>query len=117
MIAPFTMSKEPTTPDQVAVALLFKVRKERTTFELAGKLIPALALVVALVPATHNVLARDEHIVPPVQFSGVEKFRIPGAAPPRVPPVKFTVAVEMVCVPVPKFIVAPLKFKVPAPLI
>jgi hypothetical protein len=101
----------------VAVPLLFNVRKESATLEPLGKLIPAFAFVVASVPETQDTPVRDEHIVPAVQFSGVAKFRIPGAAPPTVPAVKFTVAVEMVSVPVPKSIVAPPKFTVPAPLI
>src|ERR1700741_4813286 len=117
MTAPLAMSSEPTVPDQVAVPLLFNVRKKSATFEDAGKLIPAFALVVALVPATHADPLSEEHIVPPVQFNSVEKFRTPGAAPARVPALKFTVVVEIVSVPVPKFMVAPLKFTVPAPLI
>src|SRR5882757_542999 len=117
MTEPPIMSNEPLAPDQVAVPLLFRVRTESTTFEEDGKLIPAFALVVPLVPATQEMPLSDEHIVPPVQFSGVEKFKIPGAAPARVPALKFTVGVEMVSVPVPKFMVAPLKFTVPVPLI
>src|SRR5690242_1514211 len=107
----------PLAPDQVAVALLTKVRKDSATLEEPGKLIPAFAFVVALVPTAQDIPLRDEHIVPPDQFSGVAKFKIPGAAPPMVPPVKFTVAVEMVSVPVPKSMAAPLKFTVPKPLI
>src|SRR5882724_1534607 len=110
------MFSEPAVPDQVAVPLLFSVRKASAIFVPEGKLIPAFILVVALAPATQDVLVRDEHIVPPDQFSIVEKFRTPGAAPARVPALKFTLAVEIVVVPAPKFMVAPLKFRVPVPL-
>src|SRR5246127_1109090 len=117
MTAPLAMSSEPTAPDQVAVPLLFNVRKKIATFADAGKLIPAFALVVALVPPMQLPPLSVEHIVPPDQFNTLEKFRIPGAAPAKIPPVKFMVEVEMVSVPVPKSIVAPAKFTVPAPLI
>src|SRR5260221_11757831 len=117
MTAPLIMSTEPLAPDQVAVPLLFSVREESTTFEDAGKLIPAFALVVPFVATMQDAPVREEHIAPPVQFNGVEKFRIPGAAPPRMPELKLTVAVVMVSVPVPKFTVPPLKFTVPEPLI
>src|ERR1700756_3476245 len=117
MTAPLAMSSEPTAPDQVAVPLLFNVRKKIATFADAGKLIPAFALVVALVPPMQLPPLSVEHIVPPDQFNTLEKFRIPGAAPAKIPPVKFILEVEMVSVPVPKSIVAPLKFTVPAPLI
>src|SRR5713226_9494496 len=117
MTAPLIMSTEPLAPDQVAVPLLFSVRSESTTFEDAGKLMPAFALVVPLFPTTQETPLMEEHIVPPVQFNGVEKFRIPGAAPPRMPAMKLTVVVVMGSVAVPKFTVPPLKFTVPEPLI
>ena len=117
MTAPLESVSKPFVPDQVAVPLLFSSRKARATLAEDGKLMPPLALVVALAPAGHPFRLTVEHNVPPVQFNAVEKLRIPGAAPPRTPLVKFTVAVVMVCVPVPKSIVAPLKFTVPAPVI
>src|SRR5260221_12933885 len=85
------MSTEPLAPDQVAVPLLFSVRSESTTFEDAGKLIPAFALVVPLFPTTQETPLREEHIVPPVQFSRVSKSSTPGAAPPRIPAVMLIV--------------------------
>src|SRR5882757_1136283 len=110
MTEPPIMSNEPLAPDQVAVPLLFRVRTESTTFEEAGKLIPAFALVVPLVPATHEIPLSDEHIVPPVQFGRVSKLRTPGAAPPRTPALMLTVVVEIISTPIPKSIVAPAKF-------
>src|ERR1700739_1853361 len=106
MTPPFTTAIEPAAPDHVAVPLLFSVRFDSNTVVDAGKLIPAFALVVAFVPTTHEAPLSDEHIVPPVQFKSVAKFRIPGAAPARVPALKFTWVVEIVAVPVPKFIAA-----------
>src|SRR6202035_1483293 len=115
--APFSTNIFPAAPDQVVVPPAFKVRLERTTLAEAGKLKPAFALTVAFVPFMQDVPLSDEQMNPPDQFSGVEKFRIPGADPARVPFVKFTVVAEMVVVPVPKSIVAPMKFTVPVPLI
>ena len=95
------MSIWPAAPDQVAVPLLFRVRKDSTTFEEAGKLIPAFAFVVALVARRAGSPAEDEKPVDaarPVQQE-VAKFRIPGAAPAEVPLVKFMVDVDMVCHP------------------
>jgi hypothetical protein len=117
--APFSMVILPAVPDQTAVPLRFMMRFERTTLGepvVEIKLIPALAFVVAFVPTTHDAPLRDEHMNPPVQFRTVEKFKTPGAAPPMAPFVRFTVLVETVVVAVPKFMVAPLKFTVPVPL-
>src|SRR5258705_9736885 len=84
-LAPPTTSIEPFAPDQVAVPLLFSVRTESSTFEDAGKLIPAFALVVAFVPETQVIPLSVEHIVPPVQFRA--PFRSTSPAPANVPPV------------------------------
>src|SRR4029077_11333001 len=54
-------------------------------------------------------------ITPPVQVNCVVKLRIPVFV--IVPALKFVVAEEIVSVPEPKSIVAPLKFTVPVPLI
>src|SRR5215471_15863248 len=107
---------EPALPDQVAVPLLFIVRKASTTLA-DWKLIPAFALVVALAPDKQLDTFTIEHIAPPLQFKSVLKFTTPGDAPPMMPAVKFTVEVEIVSVPVPKSIVAPPKFTVPMPVI
>src|SRR5258708_26988940 len=103
------MSTEPLAPDQGAVALLFSVGLESTTLEDAGKLMPAFALVVPFVATTQDTPVMEEHIVPPVQFNGVEKFSIPGAAPPRMPAMKCTVAGVMDSVPGTKFTVPPFQ--------
>src|SRR3974390_1653631 len=117
MIALLIASSDPFAPDQVAVPLLFSVRLESTTFADAGKLMPAFIFVVPFIPTMHDAPLSFEHIVPPAQFSGVEKTSTPGESPPITPPLKFTVVVEIASVPVPKFMVAPLKFTVPVPLI
>src|SRR5258706_6986525 len=108
MTAPLIMSIEPAVPDQVAVPLLFSVRTESTTFKNPEKLIPAFALVVPLAPVTQVMPLRDEHIVPPVQFNGVEKFRTPGAGPARVPALKFTLVVEIVSALVTELVATPV---------
>src|SRR5258705_6129557 len=82
-LAPPTTSIEPFAPDQVAVPLLFSVRTESSTFEDAGKLIPAFILVVAFVQ-----IARA-HVCTPVTYasrmpsSACEKIRTPCAGAAR----------------------------------
>src|SRR5262252_9410590 len=107
---------EPGLPDQVAIPLLFNVRKVSTTLA-DWKLIPPFALVVALAPDKQLDTFTIEHIAPPLQFKSVLKFKTPGDAPPMMPAVKFTVEVEIVSVPVPKSMVPPPKATVPVPLI
>jgi|SRR6516164_7578002 len=107
---------EPAFPDQVAVPLLFNVRKASTTLA-DWKLIPPFALVLALAPDKQLDTFTDAHIAPPLQFKSVLKFKTPGDAPPTMPAVKFTVEVEIVSVPVPKSIVAPAKSTAPVPVI
>ena len=116
-IAPFWRFIPPAVPDQVVVPLLFSVRKAKTGLAEFLKLIPAFALVVALAADKQLVAFIDEHIAPLLQFKGVLKFKTPGAAPPMMPAVKFTVEVEIVSVPDPKSIAAPPKTTVPVPLI
>src|SRR5215469_7092155 len=108
---------EPAVPDQVAVPLLFSVRKAKRGLAELLKLIPAFALVVALAPDKQLDTFTIEHIAPPLQFKSVLKFTTPGDAPPMMPAVKFTVEVEIVSVPVPKSIVAPPKVTMPMPVI
>src|SRR5215471_10411085 len=106
----------PLPPDQVVVCLAFSVRNASVT-EAALKFSPASAFVVALLPARQLDAFTVEHIAPPFQFSSVVKLRTPGAEPPRIPAVKFTVLVEITVVPMPKSMVAPAKFTVPVPVI
>ena len=115
--APFSIVKLPAEPDHMAVPVRLTVRLESTGLAEVGKLMPASRLSVAFVPKTQDVLLEAEQINPLDQFKGVEKFRTPGAAPVRAPAVRFTVFVEMVVFPEPKFIVAPLKLTIPRPLI
>src|SRR6266404_2094317 len=103
--APFRRDRmlPPVALPNVVVPGAFSVRVSRITLAL-GRLIPPLALVTP-VPL----------IVPPVHANCVVKLMIPVFV--IVPALKFVVAEEIVSVPEPKSIVAPLKFTVPVPLI
>jgi hypothetical protein len=102
--APFCRnSSAPETLPNVVVPDAFNVRVSRTR-EPLGMLMPPFVLVMPV--PVHD---------PPVQFSTVVKFTLPVLV--IVPALKFTLVVEIVSIPEPKFIVAPLKFTVPKPLI
>src|SRR5215469_5356296 len=105
----------PELPDHVTVALLFNVRNARTTLAEV-KFMPASAFVVAFGPAKQPDWLTEEHMVPPAQLSGVVKSITPGAAPPTIPVVRLTVVAEITSVPIPKSMIAPLKFTMPGPV-
>src|SRR5580692_1900818 len=103
--APFSRYRvlPPVAFPNVVVPDAFSVRVSRNTVPF-GMLMPPCVLVVPV--PVHD---------PPVHVNGVVKLRIPVFV--IVPALKFVVADDIVSIPEPKFIVAPLKFTVPVPLI
>jgi hypothetical protein len=119
IVDPFSINRSPLPGLDVhaVVPAVFSTRPISVNWLALEKVIPPLALVVAFVPVVQVPALNVEHIVPAVQISWLGMFRMPGEAPPMMPPEMVTVAGETLTVPVPKSIVAPLKITAPAPLI